>query len=116
VTTPCAYAGAYAEKCEPYEVAKAGERFKTTGSGVDDTTGEEPPNKTDGVDEYAKPASDTAAPDNRGDGVEDPIKSAGEEEAKAPSKAGAGVEDPMKDAGEDDTKAPSKDWAAAALE
>jgi len=57
---------------------------------VDDTTGEAPPNKTDGVEEYAKLASDsaapeTAAPDKKGAGVDDPIKAAGVDEPKEPS-------------------------------
>jgi len=57
---------------------------------VDDTTGEAPPTKTEGVEEYAKLASDnaapeTAAPDTKGAGVDDPIKAAGEDEPKEPS-------------------------------
>ena len=58
---------------------------------MDDTTGEAPANKTEaGVDEYAKLASDSAAPetaepDKKGAGVDDPIKAAGVDEPKDPS-------------------------------
>jgi len=75
---------------------------------VDDTTGEAPANKTEaGVEEYEKlesdnAALDTAAPDKKGAGVDEPIKVAGVEEPNDPSNNGAGVEDPMNDA-------PSKD-------
>jgi len=89
-------------------VAKAGDLFRTTGSGVDDTTGEAPANKAEaGVEEYAKLASDsaaldTAAPDKKGAGVDEPIRAAGVEEPKDPSYSGAGVEDPMNDAASKD--------------
>ena len=57
---------------------------------MDDTTGEAPPTKTAGVEEYAKLASDsaaleTAAPDTKGAGVDEPIKAAGVDEPKEPS-------------------------------
>jgi len=66
-------------------VVKAGDLFRTTGSGVEETTGEAPLNRSAaGVEEYAKLASDTAAPDNSGAGVEDPIKAAGVDEANDP--------------------------------
>ena len=57
---------------------------------MDDTTGEAPPTKTAGVEEYPKLASDsaaleTAAPDTKGAGVDDPMKAAGVDEPKEPS-------------------------------
>jgi len=75
---------------------------------VDDTTGEAPANKAEaGVEEYAKLASDSAAletaePDKKGAGVDDPIKAAGVDEPKDPSKYGAGVDDPMNEAPSND--------------
>lgn len=82
-------------------MAKAGDLFRTTGSGVEETTGEAPLNRSAaGVEEYAKLESDTAALETNGAGVEEYAKLASD--TAAPDNSGAGVEDPIKAAGVDE--------------